>query len=116
MICEQGDIVSLNFNPSHGHEPASRHYAIVLSPWRVNNMCTLTLLAPVTSVDNGYPLHVRIADDNPIHGFVQCEAIRAMDLEARGNINSVERVGAVDDETLSEVLAHVLIVLGLEDQ
>lgn len=66
-------------------------------------MCTLTLLAPVTSVDNGYPLHVRIADDNPIHGFVQCEAIRAMDLEARGNINSVERVGAVDDETLSEV-------------
>lgn len=79
-------------------------------------MCALTLLAPVTSVDNGYPLHVRIADDNPIHGFVQCEAIRAMDLEARGNINSVERVGAVDDNTLSEVLARVLVVLGLEGQ
>ncbi len=79
-------------------------------------MCALTLLAPVTSVDNGYPLHVRIADDNPIHGFVQCEAIRAMDLETRGNINSIERVGAVDDETLSEILACVLIVLGLEDQ
>ena len=78
-------------------------------------MCALTLLAPVTSVDNGYPLHVRIADDNPIHGFVQCEAIRAMDLETRGNINSIERVGAVDDETLSEILACVLIVLGLED-
>ncbi len=79
-------------------------------------MCALTLLAPVTSVDNGYPLHVRIADDNPIHGFVQCEAIRAMDLETRGNINSIERVGAVDDETLSEILACVLVVLGLEDQ
>ena len=79
-------------------------------------MCALTLLAPVTSVDNGYPLHVRIADDNPIHGFVQCEAIRAMDLETRGNINSIERVGAVDDETLSEILACVLIVLGLDDQ
>lgn len=79
-------------------------------------MCALTLLAPVTSVDNGYPLHVRIADDNPIHGFVQCEAIRAMDLETRGNINSVERVGVVDDNTLSEVLARVLVVLGLEDQ
>ena len=79
-------------------------------------MCALTLLAPVTSVDNGYPLHVRIADDNPIHGFVQCEAIRAMDLETRGNINSIERVGVVDDETLSEILACVLVVLGLEDQ
>ena len=116
MICEQGDIVSLNFNPSHGHEPARRHYAIVLSPWRVNNMCALTLLAPVTSTDNGYPLHVRIADGNPICGFVQCEAIRAMDLEARGSANSVECVCAIDDETLSEVLARVLVVLGLEDQ
>lgn len=115
MIWEQGDIVSLNFDPSHGHEPAKRHYAIVLSPWHVNRMCALTLLAPVTSVDNGYPLHVPIGDDNPIFGFVQCEAIRAVDLETRGRMGGVERVGAVDDATLADVLARVLVVLGLEE-
>ena len=80
MILEQGDIVSINFDPSKRHEPAGRHYGIVLSPWHVNRMSALTLLAPVTSVDNGYPLHVRIADDNPVYGFVQCEALRAVDL------------------------------------
>ena len=113
MICEQGDIVSINFDPSKRHEPAGRHYAIVLSPWHVNRICSLTLLAPITSVDNGYPLHVRIEKEDPVHGFVQCEAIRAVDLGAREG--SVEVVGAVDDATLSRVLATVLVVLGVEE-
>lgn len=32
---------------------------------------------------NGCPLHVPIADDNPIYGFVQCEVLRSVDLGAR---------------------------------
>lgn len=115
MILEQGDIVSINFDPSHGHEPARRHYAIVLSPWHVNRMCALTLLAPVTSTDNGYPLHVPIAEDNPTYGFVQCEAIRSIDLNARAQVGAVEVVGSVADKTLADVMARVLVVLGLEE-
>lgn len=114
IIFEQGDILSINFDPSRGHEPARRHYAIVLSPWPVNRMCSLTLLAPVTSTDNGYPLHVPIGDDNPIYGFGQCEALRAMDLRTRAMEGTVERVGAVDGATLADVMARVLVVLGLE--
>lgn len=115
MICEQGDIVSLNFDPSRRHEPAGRHYALVLSPWPVNRMCSLTLMAPITSVDNGYPLHVRMSEGNPINGFVQCEALRSMDLGVREQEGAVEVVGAVDDDTLARVMATVLVVLGLEE-
>ncbi|WP_151197466.1 type II toxin-antitoxin system PemK/MazF family toxin [Eggerthella sp. YY7918] len=114
LICEQGDIVSINFDPSKRHEPAGRHYAIVLSPWEINRMSTLTTLVPVTSTDNGYPLHVRIAEGNPIHGFIQCEAIRAIDLGVREQQGAVEVVGALDDGTLAETLARVLVVLGVE--
>ena len=115
MICEQGDIVSINFDPSRRHEPAGRHYAIVISPWEINRMSALTVLVPVTSTDNGYPLHVRLAEGNPIYGFAQCEARRAMDLGAREAHGAVEVVGAVDDATLASILARVLVVLGVEE-
>ena len=114
MIFEQGDIVSINFDPSRRHEPAGRHYAVVVSPWHINRMCSLTTLVPVTSTDNGYPLHVPIATGNPIYGFVQCEALRAMDLGVREQQGAVERVGELDDETLAQVLARILVVLGVE--
>lgn len=116
MICEQGDIISINFDPSKRHEPAGRHYAIVVSPWQVNSMSSLTVVLPVTSTNNGYPLHVKIASDNPIGGFVQCEAIRAIDLDAREleHGGSVERVGFLDDDTFAKCLACVKVVLGLE--
>lgn len=114
VIFEQGDIVRINFDPSLRHEPAGWHYAVVLSPWEVNRMSALTTLVPVTSTDNGYPLHVKIAEGNPIHGFVQCEGLRAMDLGQRVSSGSLERVGALDDQTLAEVMACVLVVLGVE--
>ena len=115
MICEQGDILSLNFDPSKRHEPAGRHYAVVLSPWDINKRCALTLIVPVTSTDNGYPLHVPIAEGNPIYGFVQCEALRSVDLGAREREGALERVGSLDDATLARVLATVLVVLGVEE-
>lgn len=115
MILEQGDIISLNFDPSMQHEPAGRHYAVVLSPWHVNRMSALTLIAPITSTDNGFPLHIRIADENDIHGFIQCEAIRAVDLSARKHKNVVEVTGSLDDHTLARTIAAVLVVLGVEE-
>lgn len=77
-------------------------------------MCSLTTVVPVTSRDNGYPLHVRIADDNEIYGFVQCEALRAMDLDVREREGNAEVIGQIDDDTMANVLACVKVVLGLD--
>lgn len=115
MIYEQGDIISINFDPSKRHEPAGRHYAVVISPWEINSRCSLTSVLPITSRDNGYPLHAKIAPGNCIEGFVQCEAIRAMDLGARAEENSIRHEGSLDDKTLSTVLAYLKVALGLDD-
>ena len=112
MICEQGDIVSINFDPSKRHEPAGRHYGIVLSTWEANMRASLTYLVPVTSTDNGHPFHVAIRPGNPIGGFAQCEALRAVDLGAREAEGAAEVAGAVDDETLGDILDIVQIILG----
>lgn len=114
MICEQGDVVSLNFDPSLAHEPAGRHFAIVISPWQVNTMSALTLVVPVTSHDNGYPLHVEIAGGNPIYGFVQCEAIRSIDLDTHMSAGKASVIGKVDDFTLSRVLGRIRVICGLD--
>ncbi|MDR2196488.1 MAG: type II toxin-antitoxin system PemK/MazF family toxin [Coriobacteriales bacterium] len=109
-VYQQGDILFIDFNPSKGHEPAKRHPALVVSSTRVNYLTNLTLLAPITSRDNRFPLHVRIAPGNTVHGFVQVEALRALDLESR---TGVERIGAVDDETLSAVLEAIGVLVGI---
>jgi mRNA interferase MazF len=110
MAFQQGDIVSINFDPSKGHEPAKRRPAIVVSSSKVNLMTNLTLLAPVTSTDNGFPLHVPLGQNNAIEGFAQCEALRALDLQSR---SGVEHLGEVDDLTLSAILEAVGVVVGI---
>ena len=112
VICEQGEIVSINFDPSKRHEPAGRHYGVVLSTWEANIRASLTLVAPVTSTNNGHPFHVAIAPGNEISGYVQCEAIRAIDLDVCAQEGAVESVGSLDQHTLEDVLDIVQIILG----
>lgn len=110
VVYEQGDVLFLNFSPSKGHEPTRRHPAVVVSATRVNYLTNLTLLAPITSTDNRFPLHIPLGEHCPVAGFVQCEALRALDLTSRPNI---EHVGAVDDDTLSSILEGVGVVIGI---
>ncbi len=115
MIYEQGTLVSLNFDPSTRHEPAGRHYGVVISPWEINRICSLTLVAPITSTNNGFPLHVPIAEGNDIYGYVQCEALESLDLGAREQEGSLKVVGTLDDGTLANVLATILAIIGVEE-
>ncbi len=57
---------------------------------------------------------MRIAEGNPIHGFAQCETLRAVDLDTRERDGRAEVVGAIDDAALSQVLACVKVVAGLD--
>ena len=72
-------------------------------------------MPPIAPTDNHYPLHDPITSRNPVYGFVKCEALRAMDLEAYDREGTIELVGTLDGNTLAQVIAYVLVVLGLED-
>ncbi|GHT79813.1 hypothetical protein FACS1894104_5080 [Actinomycetota bacterium] len=77
-------------------------------------MSALTLVAPVTSTNNHFPLHVKIRKGNCIDGFVQCEAIRAIDLDVREQSGATQHVGAIDDITMQDIMSRILVVVGAD--
>ena len=83
MIFSQGDIIQFNLNPSLGHEPKGSRPALVVSSFEFNTMTSMTLVCPITSTLNQFPLHLELPESTDTVGCVACEQVRAYDLEAR---------------------------------
>ena len=109
MVFSQGDIIEVSFDPSVGHEPAKTRPAVVLSSDQFNLMSSMTMVAPITSRSNGYPLHVPITQTDAVWGCVCVEQTRAMDLGAR----RCRKIGAMGPHDMSEVLNVVGAVFGI---
>ena len=43
----------------------------------------MTLICPITTRDNGFPLHLRLPDLDECYGWVVLEQLRCFDLTAR---------------------------------
>jgi mRNA-degrading endonuclease toxin of MazEF toxin-antitoxin module len=99
----QGDIIKVPFGPSKGHEPQKSRPAVVLSSDQLNAISSLTVIAPITSVDNRYPLHIRLMTDAVVAGFVCVEQLSALDLSVR----KCELLGSVEKGTMSEILEAI---------
>ena len=108
-VLEQGDLIEVDFNPSVGHEPAKSRPAIVVSGYGFNARSSLVVVIPVTSKDNGYPLHLPVTGSMEAVGFACVEQIRSIDLAQRG----YRFVGSVDDATMRSILGHVRGMLEL---
>ena len=102
MICEQGEIVCIDFEPHVGHEPAKYRPALVVSSSAFNLRSSMTVVCPITSLDNGYPMHAKI-ECGENSGFACVEQMRAADLGAR----RCKSVGFVLAEQMGEVLSLV---------
>ena len=99
MYC-QGDIVEVSFSPSVGHETQKKRPALVLGCDRFSHMSNLQIIAPITSVDNKYPLHVEIKPGNVVQGFVCLEQMSALNLYNRQGTT----LGSMDQATMTRVL------------
>lgn len=82
-LLEQGDLVEFDFAPSRGHEPTGRRPGLVVSSHDFNLATSMTLVCPVTTANNGFPLHLRLPDIDERHGWVALEQVRAYDLDSR---------------------------------
>ena len=106
----QGDIVRVDFDPSAGHEQIKRRYAVVVSNAAFNRICNLTMVCPITSTDNGYPLHVDLQETttllgtSAITGFVQIEQLKSLDLHAR----HAQYCGTVSDAVRTRLTELIL--------
>jgi mRNA interferase MazF len=105
----QGSIIEVSFDPSLGHEPQKTRPALVLSVEKVNLMSSLTVVAPITTNNNKYPLHIEISPRNDVRGFICIEQMAAIDLSARKH----SRLGELDPETMAYVLDAVGAIFGI---
>lgn len=110
VALSQGEIIEVSLDPSLGHEPCKKRPALVVSGRSFNINSSLTYIAPITSVDNGYPLHLSISDNDAcVVGFACLEQMRAVDLVAR----SYKSLGAVSEETLNLILNYFPAIFDL---
>ena len=82
-MVSQGDIIKINFNLHVGHEQAGYRPALVISNDFFNANARLAILCPITSSDNHFPLHVPLDDRTQTKGFILCEHLKTVDLNAR---------------------------------
>ena len=56
---------------------------MVVSSFEFNTKTSMTLVCPITSTLNQFPLHLELPNTMDTVGCVACEQVRAYDLEAR---------------------------------
>lgn len=95
-IYNQGDIIEFDFSPSTGHEPAGRRPALVVSTYSFNVSTSMTLVCPITTTTNRFPLHFLLPQNLDTYGCVNLEQVRAFDLDAR-RPRFIESVGPESD-------------------
>ncbi len=106
-MVKQGDIIFLNFNPQAGHEQAGYRPALVISNNVFNKRTGLAILCPITSKAKKYPLRVELDSSTKTKGFILCEHIKSLDIEARG-YKVVEQVSKkILEEVINIVFAEI---------
>ena len=97
----QGDIIQVSLDPTLGHEPNKTRPVLVVSADSFNLRSSLTYIAPITSVNNGYPLHVPIdKNDAGVEGYACLEQMRSIDLNARPH----KKLGVLEQSALDSIL------------
>lgn len=105
---EQGDLVRVDFNPSVGHEPAKSRPAVVVSGYGFNSRSSLVSVVPITSRDNGYPLHIPCAVEGATC-FACVEQLRNIDLGHR----TYTRIGYAADDEMRAIMSAIRGMLEL---
>jgi len=95
---KQGDIIKLNLDPTKGHEQAGHRPVLVVNNLSFSKASNMIVICPITNTDRNSPLHVPL-DGLITTGFVMCDQIKAIDINAR----DFKTVETIDDDTLWEV-------------
>jgi mRNA interferase MazF len=83
VIYEQGDIISLDFSPTQGHEQSGYRPVLVVSRSLYNANTGFIAVCPITSKNKPFPMWIALDERTKTKGFVICEQIRTIDVKAR---------------------------------
>lgn len=107
-IPEAGDVIWVDFSPTHGHEQAGKRPAVALSVRAYAAVSGLCTVCPITSQSKGYTNEVPISGKH-ITGVVLVDQHKTIDVYAR----SLKKVAKVDIATLKDIRARVGLILGI---
>ncbi|WP_267201683.1 type II toxin-antitoxin system PemK/MazF family toxin [Limosilactobacillus kribbianus] len=81
---QQGQIVMVDFNPTNGHEQKGYRPAFIMSNSDFNQLCGgMVKVCPITSNEKPFPLHLKLPALDNIHGVVELDQERTLDLSDR---------------------------------
>jgi mRNA interferase MazF len=81
----KGDIFMMSTNPVVGHEQGDYRPCVVISDTLQKVSPHMLQIAPITSKEKGYPLHVElVTQQNKVNGVVLTDHTRTVDIMARG--------------------------------
>ena len=107
MICNQGDIVKLDFDPVKGHEQAGYRPALVVSRSFFNQNFRQAVVCPITSRSKPFPpLRVALDSRTATQGFIICDQVRTIDLAAR----NPQYIESIPEDLLEEALQRVIAI------
>lgn len=95
---EQGDIITLDFNPQAGHEQKGKRPAFVASNRDFHYLTNLAIVCPITTTLKGFPLHVMLDEQTKTSGVVMCEQVKSLDLKARNAVFVEKAPRRITDE------------------
>ncbi len=79
----QGDIITMDFNPQLGHEQKGRRPAVVLSNDILNHHNSLLLVCPITNTNKKHPFHIELDSRTQTTGVILCDQAKMLDVKAR---------------------------------
>ncbi len=98
---KQGQIIKIMLNPTEGHEQSGYRPALIVSNEDFNQLCGgMVKVMPITSSKKMFPLHIPLPQLKNIHGVVELEHERSLDLSFR----SFRLVDEVPQEFLADLL------------
>ncbi len=100
---EQGDILTLDFNPQAGHEQKGHRPALVVSNNTFNRRTRIAVVCPITNTDRSYPLHIPLDERTSVTGVVMCEQVKSLDVNARNAVFLEKAPSDIVEEVLDVI-------------
>ncbi|MDR1802040.1 MAG: type II toxin-antitoxin system PemK/MazF family toxin [Treponema sp.] len=80
---QQGDIITMDFAPTKGHEQQGHRPAVVVSNATFNNFARgVALVCPVTNTDRNIAIQIKLDDRTTTTGVVMTDQVKALDWKA----------------------------------
>ena len=103
MIFNQGDIIKFSFDPTLGHEQAGYRPAVIISRKVFQTMTGQVIVCPITSKSHPYPTRIPIGNGTETQGFIICDHLKTIDVNARKPI-FIEKI---NENILDKIIAIV---------